>query len=170
MPHSPDYLSTVQLAVEYDPEAKCPRFDKWLTEVLDPDCIEFIWEIIGYTMYSGNPLQIAVLLSGKGRNGKGSLIRILEAIIGSHNITSVTLHDLSENRFAKALLYGKLANLAGDLDPKWVSNTAIFKSVTGGDTLQGENKSVPVPSSAPGHCRSIRPTNRSVPPTHRKVG
>ncbi len=33
-----------------------------------------------------------------------------------------------------------LANLAGDLDSKWLDNTAMFKSITGNDTVQAENK------------------------------
>ena len=45
-----------------------------------------------------------------------------------------------ENRFRAATLFGKLANLAGDLDSKWLDNTAMFKAITGGDTIQAEHK------------------------------
>jgi hypothetical protein len=34
--HDPAYLSTVQLPVEWDEEALCPRFDRWVSEVVDP--------------------------------------------------------------------------------------------------------------------------------------
>ncbi|MFZ1177387.1 MAG: phage/plasmid primase, P4 family [Mycobacterium sp.] len=148
LPHSPDYLSTVQLPVEYDEKAECPAFETFLTQVLPPDCYTptedspqgFIWELIGYTMYSGNPLHIAILLRGIGRNGKGTLIRVLKALLGGNNTSAVGLHDLTENRFRTATLYGKLANLAGDLDSKWINNTAAFKAITGGDTVQAEEK------------------------------
>lgn len=140
--HSPHYLSTVQLPVEYMPSAKCPLFEKFLREVLPADLIDsgFIWELIGYTLYSGNPLHIAVLLFGKGRNGKGTLIRVLKALLGEHNISTVSLHELTENKFRVATLYQKLANLAGDLDSKWLENTALFKKITGHDGIQGEYK------------------------------
>ncbi len=140
LPHKPEYLSTVQLPVEYNPDAKCPRFDKFLSDVLPPDCIEFIWELIAYTVYSGNPFHLAVLLYGKGRNGKGTLIRVLKQLLGASNTSSVTLYELVDNRFRSSTLYGKLANLAGDLDGRWLDNTAIFKAMTGGDTIQGELK------------------------------
>jgi P4 family phage/plasmid primase-like protien len=140
LPHDPALLSTVQLGVEYDSAAKCPSFDDFLTEVLPEDCIQFIWEIIGYTFYSGNPLHAAILLYGNGRNGKGTLIRVLKRILGVPNISAVKLHELIENRFRTATLYGKLANLAGDLDAKWLANTAVFKAITGGDILQAETK------------------------------
>jgi putative DNA primase/helicase len=146
--HSPDYLSTVQLPVTYDREAKCPAFEEFLTQVLPPDCYEptpdspqgFIWELIGYLMYSGNPQHIAILLHGIGRNGKGTLIRVFTALVGARNTSAVGLHDLTENKFRTATLYGMLANLAGDLDSKWINDTAAFKAITGGDTVQAEEK------------------------------
>ena len=147
LPHSPDYRSTVQLPVEYDADARCPLFEKFVAEVLPKDLYEqtddgpgFIWELIGYTLYSGNPLHVAVLLHGSGRNGKGTLIRVLKELLGSRNCSTVGLHQLVENRFRAATLFGKLANLAGDLDSKWLDNTAVFKAITGGDTVQAEYK------------------------------
>lgn len=140
LPHKPEYCSTVQLPVAYDPHAKCPKFDTFLAQVLPEDCIDFIWELIAYTIYSGNPFHNAVLLFGKGRNGKGTLIRLLKRLLGDHNTASVTLYELVDNRFRAATLYGKLANLAGDLDGRWLENTAKFKSLTGGDEIQGEIK------------------------------
>lgn len=146
--HSAEYRSTVQLPVAYDPAATCPHFDRFLAEVLPKDCYEptdespsgFVWELIGYTLYSGNPLHIAVLLYGRGRNGKGALIRTLKRLLGDRNCATAGLHELAENRFRTATLFGKLANLAGDLDGRWLNNTATFKAITGGDWIQGEHK------------------------------
>lgn len=145
--HDPDYRSTVQLPVEYVPGATCPLFEKFLAEVLPPDLLAptpdgpgFIWELIGYCLYSGNPFHVAVLLFGKGRNGKGTLIRVIKELLGARNCSTVSLHELSENKFRAATLYGKLANLAGDLDSKWLDNTALFKKITGHDGIQGEEK------------------------------
>ncbi len=146
--HSPDYLSTVQLPVEYNPAARCPDFEVFIAEVLPPDlflptpeCPQgFIWELLGYLLYSGNPLQVAILLHGLGRNGKGVLIRVLKALLGEQNYSAVGLHELVENRFRAATLFRRLANLAGDLDAKWLESTATFKKITGNDVLQAEHK------------------------------
>lgn len=138
--HSPDYRSVLQLPVEYHPDAQCPRFDTFLSQVVPADSIEFVWELIGYAMYNGNPFHVAVLLRGIGRNGKGTFIRVLKALLGEQNCSSVKLHELVENRFRASTLYGNIANLAGDIDGRWVENTAIFKAITGGDLIQGEYK------------------------------
>lgn len=138
--HTPDVLSTVQLAIDWEPEATCPRFDQFLAEVLPADMIPVVWELIGYLMYSGNPLHKAVMLMGTGRNGKGTLLRTIVALLGTRNLTAATLADLTTNRFATASLYGKLANIAGDIDATYLESTAIFKAITGQDQISAEHK------------------------------
>jgi putative DNA primase/helicase len=138
--HSPDVMSTVQLGVPWDARAKCPWFDWWLLQVVPPDCIELIWELIGYLAYSGNPLHIAVMLAGDGRNGKGTLLRVIVAILGAVNVTATSLADLVENRFRAAELFGKIANIAGDIDGTYLETTAKFKAITGNDLIDAERK------------------------------
>ena len=139
-PHDPEALSTVQLPIEYDPTAECPRFDKWLAQVLDPDSITLLWETIGYMLMSGNPLQRAVLLVGGGGNGKGTWLRLMTSMMGHNNVSNVTLHDIVEGKFEVAGIYGKLANIAGDIEARALSNTAKFKAITGGDTIEAQHK------------------------------
>lgn len=146
-PHDPAVLSTVQLPVPWRNTGECPAVIEFLKQVLPADCIEptadspgFIWELIGYILMSGNPLHTAILLFGSGRNGKGTFLRLLLALIGERNVSSVALHDLVSNRFRVATLFGKLANIAGDLDSKWLESTALFKAITGGDQVQAELK------------------------------
>ena len=102
--------------------------------------VEPVWELIGYLMYSGNPLHKAVMLMGNGRNGKGTLLRVVVALLGERNITAVSLHDLVNTRFSTASLFGKIANIAGDIDGSYLENTATFKAITGGDSISAEHK------------------------------
>lgn len=139
-PHDPEALSTVQLPIEYDPTAECPRFDKWLKQVLDPDTIPLLWEVIGYMLMSGNPLQKAVLLVGNGGNGKGTWLRLMTGMMGFHNVSNVTLHDIVDGKFEVAGIYGKLANIAGDIEARALNNTAKFKAITGGDVIEAQHK------------------------------
>jgi P4 family phage/plasmid primase-like protien len=140
MPHAPSYLSTIQLPVDYDMTATCPAFDEWLSEILSPDYVKLAWQMIGYLMMSGNPLQVAFLMLGKGGNGKGTLMRVIKALLGDENISALSLDDITGNRFAPAGLYGKIANLAGDIDSTFQESTAKFKMLTGEDMFTAENK------------------------------
>lgn len=138
--HDPKVLSTVQMNVDWNPDAACPEFDRFLCQVIDADAIPLAWELIGYLMYSGNPLHKAVMLMGKGRNGKGTFLRVVQALLGARNITSVGLHDLANSRFSSATLFGKIANIAGDIDGTYVESTAMFKKITGQDQITAEHK------------------------------
>ncbi|MET8332177.1 DNA primase family protein [Streptosporangium canum] len=139
-PHDPDLLSTVQLNTEWNPDATCPEFDKFLASILPEDMIDIAWELIGYLMYSGNPLHKAVMFTGTGRNGKGTLMRVIQNLLGRENTTARSLHALANERFATADLFNKLANLAGDVDGTYMAETARFKGITGQDTMTAEYK------------------------------
>jgi putative DNA primase/helicase len=139
-PHDPDHLSTVQLPVAWDPAAECPQFSAWLESMLESEYVHLVWQMIAYLLVSGNPLQTAFLLLGGGSNGKGVLLRVITALLGRENVSAVSLDDLTTNRFASSSLYGKTANIAGDIDSTFQVNTAAFKKITGEDSLQAERK------------------------------
>lgn len=139
-PHTPDIVSCVQFPVPWKPDATCPAIDAFLHQVAPEDAVELVYEIIGYCLYAGNPMRRAVMLLGGGRNGKSTLLRLIKALIGEANIAAVTLQALAENRFAAAELFGKIANIAGDLDARAIRQTDVFKMATGGDPIMAERK------------------------------
>lgn len=139
-PHTHDYLSTAQLEVTYNPEAKTPKIQTFLSEVAQSGDIELIKELIGWLLWPDYHIHKAIMLLGPGRNGKGTLLRLITAFLGGRNISNVTLQDLVSDRFAKADLYGKLANIGGDLPSKDLSDTAAFRNLTGGDDVRAQEK------------------------------
>lgn len=140
IPHSPDVPSTVQLTIPWDPNAQCPLFHDFLAEVVEADDLPRVWEVVGYMLLSGNPLQRAFLLAGGGGNGKGTFMRTVLAILGKENVSHVPLADFSQNRFAVAQLYGRMANVCGDIDSTYMEHTGRFKEAVGEDELQAEHK------------------------------
>lgn len=138
--HDPTYLSTVQLAFDYDPAATCPAFDTWLNQTVPTDSQELVWEMIGYLMLSGNPLQVAFLLYGRAHSGKSTFLRLIEKMLGDSNVSHVTLRDISEGKFEVARIAGKTANIVGDIDSKYLDDAARFKQITGQDTVMGQHK------------------------------
>lgn len=138
--HSPHFGSTVQFPLEWNPDAECPQFDDFLATIFSEDYVELAWQMIGYLMFSGNPHQKAFMFLGSGANGKGTLMRVIEALLGSHNCSSESLDDLNNNRFAAYSLFGKIANLAGDIDATYQTSTAAFKKLTGEDAYAMERK------------------------------
>jgi len=139
-PHSPDYLSLVQLPVVFDPQADCPLIKKFLSEVLYAEDIPVVQEFAGYLLWRDYPNAKVLLLVGDGSNGKSTFINVLKALLGIDNIASRSLQELELNRFAKASLFGKLANLYADLPDQALKSVGIFKILTGGDPVTAEHK------------------------------
>jgi putative DNA primase/helicase len=77
---------------------------------------------------------------GDGSNGKGVLIKIIEALLGEKNCSHRSLQDLDKNRFATADLFGKLANTYSDLKSLKLSETGNFKMIVSGDSISAERK------------------------------
>jgi len=141
LPHSPDSWVTNKLPITYDPSADCPAIKQFLSEVLRPEDIPLMQEIIGWTLwkYDYRPHK-AVMLYGNGRNGKSVMLRIIEALHGENNVSHVALDVLCNHKFAAAQLVDKSVNLYSDLPAKDLSETSTFKCVTGEDTILVEEK------------------------------
>jgi P4 family phage/plasmid primase-like protien len=144
--HSPDYLSTIQLPIKYDPKAKCPKILKFLTEVLKSEDIRVILQLIGYCLYKTNRYERAFIFFGQGSNGKSTLIRLIEHFLGFtslyRNVSHVSLHDLASHKFKQAELFGKLVNLFADLGNKKISSEhwGTIKMLISGDSMSVERK------------------------------
>lgn len=138
--HRPDYFSTIQLPVAWNTEATCPTVDTFLEQVLHEDLIELIWEIIGVCVYTGIGFQQAIFFDGGGRNGKGTLIRLIEKLIPPSFVSHVELQSFNTDKFAKAQLFNKILNVVGDLSSKALTDTSLFKQLTGQDSISADYK------------------------------
>jgi len=138
--HTLDYPSLVQIPVFYDPRFDAPAISTFLTQILKPEDIDAILELFGYCLVRALPIQKAFLLVGEGANGKSTLIELLRAFLGKNNCSSVSLQELEEDKFKKAELFGKLANLSSDIPSKGLHHIGTFKMLTGGDKITAERK------------------------------
>ncbi len=142
-PHTPDHKSSIRIPVIYDSNAKCPKIDKFLKEVLPADCQDLIDQIMGYLLIPDIRYEKAFLLTGAGANGKSTLLKLLTALIGKENISNESLQMLTNNRFRSAELAGKLANLFADLSPEALKDSSNFKMLVSGDDMSAERKNQP---------------------------
>jgi putative DNA primase/helicase len=139
-PHDPDKKFLLRIPVKYDPDADCPCFKKFLSEILE-DGIErdTIEELFGYCLVKNYSIQKWFMFLGSGANGKGTLLSTLRTFLGAENIAAVELQEF-EKPFSVAELYGRLANIVGDLSAKELYHSGRLKSLTGGDLLLAEKK------------------------------
>jgi len=140
-PHLPEHRQQITLSTAYDPSAKCPLWEKFLLQIFENnnDLVEMVRDMIGYVLLGGEPfLQRAFVLHGRGRNGKSTLINIIESLIGLNNFSSVPMKDL-DKPFSVVMLKNKVVNLREET-PKETINAEAFKAAVGGANLVASRK------------------------------
>ena len=162
MPHDPKYFFRNIIHANFNPEAKCPRFLKWLEEIQpEEEERKAIQELFGYSLYRDYPLHYIFFLVGVGRNGKGTLLRTLIGLLGKENCASIPLERLFE-RFQATNLWGKLVNIVSEPKIKKVTTEAI-KQLTGQDLITGEIKGKQNPIKFTNYAKLIVMANRLPP-------
>jgi len=147
--HDPADRITKIVPVEYDPEASCPRFLRFLKETLVDDAvIKFVKRYSGYTLTGITRERLLAILYGFGKNGKTTLVELLHEVLG----------DYARNTDVETLLIKKYQGVGNDVaalkGARFVSAAEVekgrrlaeskVKQLTGRDTvtarfLFGEN-------------------------------
>jgi len=142
-PHTPERMSRIQIPVAWDARARCPEIEEFLATVVAPDSIDILLEYLGYCLVPHTRFQRALLLVGRGGDGKSTWLEVVRALLGSQNVTSVSLQDLSTHKYKRAMLFGKVANICADLPHAPVEDSGIFKALVSGDMIDAERKFQP---------------------------
>lgn len=140
VPHTPDIVMLSQMDTAYDPSADCPKFKKFLGEVLDEKYHPALQELFGYSLEGDYSVQKAFMLIGPPRSGKGTTLRVIRAHVGETGTSNISLHQLCDDRFMRAELFGKKLNTFGDLPRYMLKNISYFLAATGQDFITAEFK------------------------------
>ena len=105
-------------ALDFDFDADAPRPTAWhdfLGQLWpdDPDSVAALQEWFGYCLTPDTSQQKILFLVGPKRSGKGTIARILRALVGTANVAGPTLASLGSN-FGLWPLLGKSLAIIGD--------------------------------------------------------
>lgn len=141
LPHDPSYFSTTQIQRNYEPEAKCERFQQFVAEIMEDDAerVAVIQEIMGYLLTADTKIHMAYFFFGGGSNGKSLLADIITSLVGEDNVANISLKDL-EKPFRRSNLIGKTVNIATENENPKGFNSQTFKAVVSGDRIMVERK------------------------------
>lgn len=112
---TPDLFSRNCLPYPFDPVATCPTWDQTLAEFWPDDhqSRQTLQEWFGYSLTPDTSQHKILMLVGPPRSGKGTIGRVLQAVIGRQNLASPTLASLA-GPFGLQPLVGKLVALVAD--------------------------------------------------------
>ena len=116
-----------RLDVNYNPDAVCPTFMKYLDDLLYPEDIPAVQEYIGYCLVPSTRAQSGLFIHGQGGEGKSVLRDVLMKLFG-HSAVQEGIHQLSE-RFVMANLENKLLCIDDDMRSDKLSDTAVIKKL-----------------------------------------
>ena len=140
-PHTPELLKTYRIPVNYNPEAKCPEFERFILETIDAPYHSLIYQLLGFILKKRYFPKKAFIIVGEKDTGKTTFLNMLVRFAGEENVTHKTIQNICE-RFGTADLFGKTANICDDNPAGVLKEIGKFKALTGDSPIEGEIKMV----------------------------
>jgi len=139
-----DYIKTAS-STDFDPHAKCPRFEQFILEIFggDIELARFIQRLIGYSIAGLATEHIFPIFWGEdGRNGKSTLVTVLKDILSPlmKPIHSDVIIDTGRNGGATPFLMelkGLRLGYVSETEKQAKLKEATIKLITGGDIIVG---------------------------------
>jgi putative DNA primase/helicase len=142
-PHDPGDVLTKLSPVEFDPEAKAPRFYQFLTEIFATriGLIPYLRRFSGLCLTGDVSEQLLHIFWGIGANGKSVLLNLLLAMLGEDYAIKAAPELLMQKRSEthpteRADLHGKRLVVAIESAEGGRLAEALVKDLTGGDRIR----------------------------------
>jgi poxvirus D5 protein-like len=139
-----EHIITNIIPWDYNPNAYYQLTDEVMNNISchDKEIRQLLEEMIGYCMFRRNELGKAFILTGSGSNGKSTFLNMLKTMISKKNLSVLDLKKL-DDRFSTVMLFNKLANIGDDISDEFITDSASFKKIVTGETIDAEQKGQP---------------------------
>ena len=143
MPHAREHMISQVCQTIYDPDAPCPRWERFLSEIMDGDSemIAALQRLAGYFLTGDVSVQILPIFYGPGGNGKNVLLDTILGIMGPHAAEApeglVTARKNDEHPTEIASLCGRRLVVASENEEGKKLRIGLVKKITGNKYLTG---------------------------------
>jgi putative DNA primase/helicase len=141
-PHDRGLLLTKMVPFAYDPQASCPRFLDFLSQVFEGDAqlVSYLQRLCGYVTTGDASEQVFFIFVGAGANGKSTLLNALSWVLDryashtpSETLVAQKMGRSSSNDLAR--LNGMRLVTASEFNPGEKLATGLIKQLTGNEKI-----------------------------------
>lgn len=139
---SPGMLVSKRTNVDFDPDARCPTFDRFFAEVQPEQEVRcFLQQFAGICLYGKPLIQKLIFMHGSGANGKSTFMEVLAWLLGDY-AAAIATETLMTNRRDPGAASPDLMRLKGarmaycnETGEGRHLDSTVVKQMTGFDTL-----------------------------------
>lgn len=129
------------IEVNYNPDAKCPEWEKFLAKVQpDKPIYDYLQILSGYALTGDTRDQSVYFLFGEGQNGKSTYLRTIKAIMGPY--AKQANSELLIAKHGQSMVRDDIASLAGarfvatiEVDDGAIMAEGLVKQLSGGEDI-----------------------------------
>jgi len=147
IPPTPLWFSPICCPYDFDPNATSQLWLDTIDQIFDSDAesIALLQEYMGLLLVPDNQYEKLLLLVGRSRSGKGTIIEAVMAMLGKQQIAATTFTKLA-SRFGLAPLVGKLVAILADAHiarhTDAVAALEVVKNISGNDPQGIDRKGI----------------------------
>jgi len=139
-PASPAYGFSYTLDADYIEDIDTSYVENYLRGLVAPEQYPVLLQIVGSILLGETYKRFYVLYNIDGNNGKTAFQKFVTYMVGESNVANLSIEALTTHRFMLAELYGKVANIAGDIPQRPIYDTSVLKQIVGDDRITAEKK------------------------------
>lgn len=166
--HDPSIMMAKQCTTVYDPAAVCPRFDKFMAQISlnDPDWVDYIQRLIGYTINGNVNEELMVFMIGVGANGKSVFANVMRRILSGYsdtipaNLLMVSTRDAEAATPSLATLPGVRMAQANEVEAGARLSAQAVKQVASSDAIAARHLHGKKFTFTPSHTVWVRGNHR----------
>jgi len=137
-PHRKTVYFRNAIDANYTTDKNCPIFSQYMKDFTTgrEEVERTLLEFFSYCFVSGYHFgHNFLVLTGTGRNGKSTLIRLIANVLGQSATSNVPIDKLEG--FELDFIAGKLLNYSGESSNNWTDGESLanLKAITGGDSI-----------------------------------
>ena len=134
--HDKKRINTILIPYSYEPHAQCSLWAEKISQILnnDQNKIKCVQEFFGYCLTRQTEYHKALFLIGEGATGKSTVLDVLAALVGKHNVCNLSPRYYKDSMRISAI-QNKLVLMSHEIPKGIMDYESEFRDIVTSGTL-----------------------------------